>query len=75
MNNIAQHFATAWMRLHIKGDAAMAAYLDLVPTADDSVWALDDARNPKPEPKHNHRKGFQERTAKGLRYKVLPAGQ
>ncbi|MEM7188590.1 MAG: dienelactone hydrolase [Pseudomonadota bacterium] len=73
MNNIAQHFATAWMGLYVKGDEAMAEYLDLVPNANDSVWALDDDGNPKPE--HNHWKGFQNRTAKGLRYEVISAGQ
>lgn len=73
MNNIAQHFATAWMGLHVKGDASMAAYLDLLPNASDSVWAIDENGDKKPE--HNHWHGFPERTAKGLRYEVLPQGQ
>jgi len=35
MNNITQHFATAFMDLHLKGDSEKAAYLDLVESAAD----------------------------------------
>lgn len=73
MNNIAQHFAAAWLDLHLKGDAAKAAYLTLVPNGNDGVTALNDDGTPKPE--HTHWKGFQDRTAKGLRYEVLKAGE
>ncbi|MEM7544900.1 MAG: dienelactone hydrolase [Pseudomonadota bacterium] len=73
MNNIAQHFVTAWMDNHLKGDEEAATYLDLVPNANDSVWAKEDDGTEKPE--HNHWKGFQNRTAKGLRYEVLGTGE
>ena len=73
MNNITQHFATAWMGLHLKEDAAMTAFLDLVPSANDGVWAMNDDGTPKPE--HTHWTGVQNRTAKRLRYEVLEAGK
>ena len=73
MNNIAQHFATAWMDQHLKGDAERGAYLDLVPNANDSVWAVNEDGSFKDE--HTHWKGFQNRTAKGLRYEVLKAAE
>lgn len=73
MNNISQHFATAWMDMHLKGDAAKGDYLDLVPNGNDGVTALEDDGSEKPE--HTHWKGFQDRTAKGLRYEVLKAGE
>jgi predicted dienelactone hydrolase len=60
MNNIAQHFATAFLNKYLKADAAMDAYLNLVPNAVDgkgsSYWA-----------------GFAPNTAVGLRLEKLPA--
>lgn len=73
MNNIAQHFATAWLDLHLKGDAAKGEYLDLIPNANDGVTALEDDGSEKPE--HTHWKGFADRTAKGLRFERLSAGE
>ena len=73
MNNIAQHFVTAWMGKHLGGDAEMDAYLDLVPAANDAVWAIDDEG--VVQEGHTHWKGFPNRTAKGLKYEVLGAGE
>lgn len=73
MNNIAQHFATAWLDLHLKGDADKAAYLDLIPNSNDGVFALEDNGAPKPE--HTYWKGFANRTAKGLRFETLKAAE
>ncbi len=73
MNNISQHFATAWMDQYLKGDADMGVYLDLVPNANDSVWAANEDSTFKEE--HTHWKGFANRTAKGLRYEVLKAAE
>jgi predicted dienelactone hydrolase len=73
MNNISQHFVTAWLDLHLKGDEEKAAYLDLVPNSNDGVWAKEDDGTEKPE--HTHWHGFQNRTAKGLHYEVLKAGE
>ncbi len=64
MNNIAQHFATAYFDLHLKDDAAMQAYLDLVEQAEEGVWSVDDAGEPTDE--HTYWNGFPNRTAIGL---------
>jgi predicted dienelactone hydrolase len=58
MNNIAQHFATAFFDKIIKSDANMDAYLDLIPNSNDGIG---DARW----------KGFPPRTAKGLKLEYL----
>lgn len=69
MNNIAQHFATAFMDLHLKGDTDKAAFLDLVPDAADGVVALNEDGTEKPE--HTYWRGFAPRTAAGLRFETL----
>ncbi len=73
MNNIAQHFATAFMDLHLKGDADKAPYFDLVDRAADGVVDLDDAG--KPTDAHSYWTGFAPRTAQGLTFETLSAGQ
>ncbi|MEX0405143.1 dienelactone hydrolase [Aquibium sp. LZ166] len=64
MNNIAQHFATAFLGRELKGDESMDAYLELVENAEDGVWAVNEDKSFKPE--HTYWKGFSDRTAKGL---------
>lgn len=58
MNNIAQHFTTAFLNKYLKADAGMDAYLNLVPNAadgkGDTYW-----------------KGFAPNTAVGLRLEKL----
>jgi predicted dienelactone hydrolase len=62
MNNIAQHFVTAFLGVHLKGDAAMADYL-AVPSSD---WRQPAGDRPW--------KGFGERTTRGLVLEhLLPA--
>lgn len=73
MNNIAQHFVTAWLGKHLGGNAEMDGYLDLVPAANDAVWAID--KEGVVQEGHNYWKGFPNRTAKGLKYEVLGAGE
>ncbi len=73
MNNIAQHFVTAWLDKYLKADASKDAYLELVPNSNDSVWAQEKDGTFKPE--HNHWKGFPKRTAKGLRFERLKVGE
>lgn len=73
MNNVAQHFATAWLDWRLKDDAEAATYLDLVPNAIDGVWAMDADGAPTPE--HSYWKGFANRTAAGLRLETLAAGE
>lgn len=64
MNNIAQHFATAYLGLHLHGDVEMGSYLDLVERAADGVWSVDDEDEFTAD--HSYWKGFQNRTAVGL---------
>ena len=73
MNNIAQHFATAFMDLHLKGDAGMAPYLDVIERAADGVVALDDRAQPLPE--HTYWKGFLPRTGVGLTFETKGKGE
>ena len=65
MNNILQHFATAYFDRHLKGEAARQSYFEVVPTGADAVHALD--RDGKPLPTHTYWKGFARGTAVGLK--------
>lgn len=72
MNNVAQHFVTAFLDRHLKDDEEMDAYLDLVPNAKDGVFAANEDGSFKPE--HTYWKGFATRTAIGLRFEHMMAG-
>ncbi|SMQ69957.1 Predicted dienelactone hydrolase [Devosia lucknowensis] len=61
MNNIAQHFVTAFLDLHLKGDADKAAYLEL----DGGTWNAPAGDRTW--------KGFGERTTRGLVFEHLSA--
>jgi predicted dienelactone hydrolase len=65
MNNIAQHFATAFLAKYLKGDAAMDSYLNLIENAKDGKWSAE--ANGAFKADHNYWKGFPNRTAAGLR--------
>ena len=73
MNNISQHFVTAWLDLYLKDDSDKVAYLDLIPNANDGVW--DVAEDGTPTNQHSHWEGFPNRTAKGLRFEWLQPGE
>ncbi|MDF3382736.1 MULTISPECIES: dienelactone hydrolase [Sulfitobacter] len=73
MNNIAQHFVTAWMDSHLKGESKKAAYLELVENSNDGVWSVDEDGTEKED--HSYWKGFPEGTAKGLMYEVKSAAE
>ncbi|WP_299782277.1 dienelactone hydrolase [uncultured Roseobacter sp.] len=73
MNNIAQHFATAFFDLHLKGDVSKRPYLDLIPNSDDGIQALDEEARPTED--HSYWAGFLARTAKGLRFETLKKGE
>jgi hypothetical protein len=66
MNNITQHFATAFLGRHLRNDAAMEAYLKLVEYARDGKWSAESNGVLKPD--HTFWKGFQRRQAAGLRF-------
>lgn len=73
MNNVAQHFATAWMDLHLKDETGKAAYLDLVETAAEGEVDLDDAGAPTDA--HTYWTGFPPRTGQGLTFESRAAGE
>lgn len=68
MNNILQHFTTAWLNEKLKGDVEAGSYLDLTESSNDGVWSVDEGGRPVDE--HSYWKGFPEGTAKGLRFEV-----
>jgi predicted dienelactone hydrolase len=68
MNNIAQHFVTAWLDQRLKGDVDKASYLELVESSNAGVWSMNEDSTPKED--HSYWKGFPKGTAKGLRYEV-----
>ncbi len=73
MNNITQHFATAFFDLHLKGDEDMTKYFELVQNAADGVVALDDAGEPTED--HTYWEGFAPRTAVGLAFETKRTGE
>lgn len=71
MNNISQHFITAFLGKHLDKDNAKAAHLDVLEYAKQGKWAVNPDGSFKPE--HTYWKGFPNRTAAGLRLEHLPA--
>ncbi len=70
-NNVLQHFATAFLSLHLRGEADKRAYLDVaVPRGVDAVYSTE--RDGRPKPDHTYWKGFKSRTATGLGLEHLP---
>ena len=65
MNNIAQHFATAFLGKYLKGDPTMNSYLDLFESGKEAVWSVDAKGQPKAD--HTYWKGFGNRSAVGLK--------
>ncbi|ADV65781.1 alpha/beta hydrolase family protein [Deinococcus maricopensis] len=70
MNNIAQHFATAFLGRYLRGDASMDKYLNLVEYARDGRFSVGTDGTPKAD--HTYWQGFENRTAAGLRFEHLP---
>jgi predicted dienelactone hydrolase len=65
MNNITQHFVTAFLGRYVKADAELGSYLNVpVERASDAVFAANKDGSFKPE--HTYWKGFPNRTAAGL---------
>jgi predicted dienelactone hydrolase len=64
MNNILDHFASAYFALYLKGEQDKQAYLDLVPNGKDAAYSID--REGKPTATHTYWKGFKRGTAVGL---------
>lgn len=73
MNNVAQHFATAFMDIHLKADVEKAKYLDLIPNANEGLVDLNEADLPTDD--HTYWRGFAPRTASGLHFESKPQGE
>jgi predicted dienelactone hydrolase len=71
MNNIAQHFVTAYLGRVLKHDETMRPYTELVPHSAEGVWARDDDGTEMLE--HTYWKGFRRGSAVGLRWEQLLA--
>jgi predicted dienelactone hydrolase len=65
MNNIAQHFATAFLGKYLKSDAALGSYLTVVENAKDGKFSAEKDGGFKAD--HTYWKGFPARSAVGLR--------
>lgn len=74
MNNIAQHFTTAFFGIYLKGQEELLDYLDLVEVASEGVFSVDDEGNFLDD--HTYWMGFPDRTAVGLTLEhELPQGE
>ncbi|GGA33933.1 alpha/beta hydrolase family protein [Neptunicoccus cionae] len=73
MNNIAQHFVTAWLGKYLGNDGDMEPFLSLEPNAKDGVWSANEDGSFKED--HTYWTGFPNRTAAGLRYEELPKAE
>lgn len=69
MNNVSQHFVTAWVERYLKDNADMDQYLNLKTNSNDGVWSKNEKDQPNAD--HSHWAGFKNRTAKGLRFEKL----
>jgi len=72
MNQIAQHFALAFLDLQVKGDESRAVFLDLIPASDEGVWSVTDGVRGAD---HTHWEGFGQGEAVGLRFETLRAAE
>lgn len=65
MNNIAQHFVTAFLARYLRKEVTMDAYLNLVENAKDGKWSAETSGSFKSD--HTYWKGFPKGTALGLK--------
>ena len=72
MNNVMDHFATAYFNYYLKGDASMLSFLDVHPDGAKAVYAIE---NGSAEKTHNYWPGFAEGTAVGLKLEKLERDQ
>jgi len=70
LNNIVQHFATAFFDQNLKG-IDTHRYLDLVEYSNQGVWSQE--RDGTFKADHTHWEGFPNRTALGMRLYFMPA--
>lgn len=72
LNNLNQHFVTAFLGTYLKGDDKLKDYLNVVPKADEGKWSQN--KDGTLGPDHTYWKGFKNRTALGMElYHLTPA--
>lgn len=72
LNNLNQHFVTAFLNLKLKGQAAAAEYLN-VPVQKSNDIKVSRNADGTPKPDDTSWKGFRDRTARGIElYKLMP---
>lgn len=69
MNNVSQHFVTAWLGKYLQGKTEMDNFLNLIPESNEGVWSID--KTGKHTAHHTYWTGFANRTAKGLKFETL----
>ncbi len=72
MNNIMDHFATAFFDYNLKGRKDRLEYLSLVPDAHDGVYSKNEGLETED---HTYWKGFEAGTARGLMLEHLGSAQ
>lgn len=72
MNNIMDHFVTAYFDYHLKGDEEKLEYFELVEDGAEAVYSMRDGA---PNANHNYWKGFSAGTAVGLKMEHLAPGE
>jgi hypothetical protein len=70
MNNVNEHFATAFLDFYVKGDAAAGAYLE-VKTEEASAGVYAANKDGTRAPNDTYWPGFPARTAFGLRLRSI----
>lgn len=72
LNNLNQHFVTAFLNLKLKGQADAATYLNVpVPVSNNAKYSRNADGTPKAD--DTYWKGFKDRTARGIElYKLMP---
>lgn len=68
MNNVMDHFATAYFDYQLKGDESMLEYLDVVPDGADAVYSMS---GDKADEDHTYWPGFEAGSAIGLKLEKL----
>jgi predicted dienelactone hydrolase len=72
MNNVMDHFATAYFTYHLKGDSSMLEFLDVHPDGAEATYSVKDG---VPNEAHNYWPGFEEGSAVGFKLEKLERGQ
>ena len=72
MNNVMNHFATAYFTYHLKGDRSMLKFLDVHPDGAEATYSVKEG---VPDEAHNYWPGFEEGSAVGLKLEKLERGQ